>query len=375
MGKENWMAVRKMDYGECINHFKQNETVRSLLRIGNLDLHKTPYISIVIPTYNRLDLLQEAIASAVNQKDVNFDYEIIIVDNSQDEFEHSKKQKMIEEFACDRIYYYQNEINIGGFGNWNRCIELARGNWIAMLHDDDLLKTNYLELIQNIINRNHISIEKVAYIKAENAPLESASVEDSKQSFLKRLLINIGRNKLIRYTTRDCAILDPTAIGILGAPTCGTLLNRQAFLQSGGYHQDHWPSGDAYLPVQLILQNKYRVYCSVAPLGYYRWEENASLKRETVIGFIEEYVCYRKYYAKYDKLSAYNYRHYMNVINRIEYDLMVQLAKKSGICDEDFLQLIRNMIGPISDYNMKYHWYRNYKIAHYRIKKIWSIIF
>ena len=39
--------------------------------------------------------------------------------------------------------------NIGMIGNWNRLYTLARGEWVVMLHDDDLLYNDYLSILFN----------------------------------------------------------------------------------------------------------------------------------------------------------------------------------------------------------------------------------
>ena len=42
------------------------------------------FLSIVIPTYKRAEFLKEAIDSALNQKDVSINYEVIVVNNDLD---------------------------------------------------------------------------------------------------------------------------------------------------------------------------------------------------------------------------------------------------------------------------------------------------
>jgi hypothetical protein len=44
-----------------------------------------------------------------------------------------------------RIRYFRNESNIGGYGNWSRCLALSKGQYIAILPDDDLMMPENLE--------------------------------------------------------------------------------------------------------------------------------------------------------------------------------------------------------------------------------------
>lgn len=92
-------------------------------------------------------MLEEALLSAINQNSVNFDYEIIVVDNEPYKNGGTETSNLMEKYKdIPNFIYYRNEENLGMFGNWNRCIELARGEWVTLLHDDDLLIPNYLKM-------------------------------------------------------------------------------------------------------------------------------------------------------------------------------------------------------------------------------------
>jgi GT2 family glycosyltransferase len=42
------------------------------------------------------------------------------------------------------VRYVRNEQNLGSRGNWNRCIELAAGDYVAICHDDDLYDPGFV---------------------------------------------------------------------------------------------------------------------------------------------------------------------------------------------------------------------------------------
>jgi glycosyltransferase involved in cell wall biosynthesis len=85
-------------------------------------------VSVVIPTYNRYELLQRALRSVAAQ--TYFPFEIIVVDDgSTDATSHIQ-----EEFDCI-IYDYQE--NVGVAAARNRGIALSKGEWIAFLDSDD----------------------------------------------------------------------------------------------------------------------------------------------------------------------------------------------------------------------------------------------
>ncbi len=84
-------------------------------------------ISLIIPTYNRKELLIRAIKSALNQAYKPF--EIIVVDDgSKDETKEALKNYPVK-------YIYQT--NQGVSAARNRGIKESRGEWVAFLDSDD----------------------------------------------------------------------------------------------------------------------------------------------------------------------------------------------------------------------------------------------
>lgn len=111
-----------------------------------------PKFSVCIPTYNRANILRNAIQSVINQ---NFsDFELIIVDDCSTDNTHD----IALEFDDPRIKFFVNDQNLGLVGNWNRCLELANGEIIWILHDDDILETNALSNVARVFNSYKIGM-------------------------------------------------------------------------------------------------------------------------------------------------------------------------------------------------------------------------
>ncbi len=96
-----------------------------------------PLVSICIPTYNRAGMLADAIASALGQTYSRI--EVIVVDNASTD----NTAEIIASFADPRLRYIKNEENLGLFGNFNRCIKVASGNLIHILHSDDTIEPQF----------------------------------------------------------------------------------------------------------------------------------------------------------------------------------------------------------------------------------------
>ena len=93
-----------------------------------------PKVSICIPTYRQVDFLRQTLNSVVAQKFT--DYEIIISDDSPDD----SVRDLISEFHFgEKLRYYRNEKSLGSPENWNSAIRGANGEYVKILHHDDML--------------------------------------------------------------------------------------------------------------------------------------------------------------------------------------------------------------------------------------------
>lgn len=98
-----------------------------------------PVISVVMSTYNRADILSEAIDSILNQTYNNFEF-IIINDNSTD-----NTIDVIRSYTDSRIKLFNNRKNCGCTFNYHRAQNMAKGKYIAHIDDDDLSLPKRLE--------------------------------------------------------------------------------------------------------------------------------------------------------------------------------------------------------------------------------------
>jgi glycosyltransferase involved in cell wall biosynthesis len=91
-----------------------------------------PLISVVVPTHNRPEMLAEALASVKAQTFT--DYEIIVISNGES-FELREQSRAIA-VQYDAFWLALEKGNVSAARNFG--IELAQGDWIAFLDDDDL---------------------------------------------------------------------------------------------------------------------------------------------------------------------------------------------------------------------------------------------
>ena len=119
---------------------------QSPVQVFNSVNKEAPSVSILIPTFKRINLLESAILSAIKQ-DTLLEYEIIVVDNDQSKDSLHLIKKLSQKFPSASLKLYQNSENIGLYGNWNACLLLGRSKWMTIISDDDLLKPNWLSVM------------------------------------------------------------------------------------------------------------------------------------------------------------------------------------------------------------------------------------
>ncbi|HLO83752.1 MAG TPA: glycosyltransferase family 2 protein [Nostocaceae cyanobacterium] len=101
-------------------------------------------LSVVISTYNRVNLLKRAIDSALNQ---TIKCEVVVADDcSTDDTELFVKS------LGDRVVYHRNSVNQGHAATVNAGVAKASGDWIKFLDDDDYLAPNCLEEIAKAVS-------------------------------------------------------------------------------------------------------------------------------------------------------------------------------------------------------------------------------
>ena len=99
-----------------------------------------PVLSICVPTYNGQAYLAEALESILQQTYASF--EVIVVDDGSTD----KTLEIVQAFAAAdvRLRVYQNPQQRGIPGNWNECVRLARGQYVCVFHQDDVMLPNNL---------------------------------------------------------------------------------------------------------------------------------------------------------------------------------------------------------------------------------------
>jgi glycosyltransferase involved in cell wall biosynthesis len=140
-----------------------------------------PFWSVMIPTYNpRADYLEDTLHSVLQQDPGPEQMQIEVVDDCSS---HGAPVELIRRIAGDRVAVHREPRNSGMAGAWNRCIERARGEWVHILHPDDIVLPGfYKRLYHGIIRNPHVGMAFCRFVIIdanghwnELGPLESAT--------------------------------------------------------------------------------------------------------------------------------------------------------------------------------------------------------
>ncbi len=179
--------------------------------------------SVVITTYNRLNLLKRAINSALNQ---TLECEVIVADDCSSDgtceyVENFRKQ--LPPLLQQRLVYLCNSTNSGHAATVNAGISKASCEWIKFLDDDDYLAANCLEQMHRAIALH------------ENAVICScmaAQVNDSEVEVSRTPVLGPGEAFYIPQADIHYGmLLERLPFGTPVQVAC----TREAFLKSGGW--------------------------------------------------------------------------------------------------------------------------------------------
>jgi glycosyltransferase involved in cell wall biosynthesis len=148
-------------------------------------------VSILIPVYNRVNLVGETIESALIQTYKNI--EVIIVDNYSTDGTWELLQQYIRK--DNRIQIFRNKENIGPVRNWLKCIDLASGQFIKILWSDDLIEPSFISECISFIDGDMAfvitGIKTIGDAKQKNQIAYSKNVYQklSSDKYLKETLV------------------------------------------------------------------------------------------------------------------------------------------------------------------------------------------
>lgn len=304
----------------------------------------SPTVSIMIPTFKRPEILKNAIRSSLAQ-DSEVSFEVVVIDNNPDTKDEDV-ELLMSEFCDERLAYYRNSENIGMFGNWNRCIELANGKWILILNDDDELMSNYLSVMMKYLDK----LGQCGAISCNHVLIDGNGNEIS-------VVEKKRKNKIIPVKIRDFYFIHPTNI-------YGCLFNKDVAIQCGGFDEKMYPCSDAAFLINICVSAP--LYLATDVLFRYRWAVNESQNPKTLYEF-----------AKFNLLKAYyinrKYKFFKGTLDQFMRDCLCNYTEKDllkkGVLNQTEVEKFRKEMHCSNEY------YSYKRLIARIINKMYKILF
>jgi len=229
-------------------------------------------VSVGIPVYNGGEYLCTCLESILGQ--TFSDFEVVAVDDcSSDE-----SRNVIDRYAKmdDRVRVFQNSQNLGLVANWNRCVELARGQWLKFVFQDDWLAPDCLRLMVEDAGKTGalLTVCRREYV------FEDVSTEFRKRYPAVGQELSPGTvfpGKGLISPVEVCnAVLDRGVINFVGEPTA-TLIDRDAFRRFGVFNHRliQWCDLEYWLRLAVNQGLSY----IPEPLAFFRVHQNSTTSR------------------------------------------------------------------------------------------------
>lgn len=109
-----------------------------------------PRVTLAMPVFNGENFVEDALASLVSQ---SFDdLEVVITDNGSTD----RTPEIVASFAerDPRVRYFRNSSNLGAAANYNRGLDLARGEFLKWCAHDDLIDPRHVEKLVTTLDAN-----------------------------------------------------------------------------------------------------------------------------------------------------------------------------------------------------------------------------
>lgn len=212
-------------------------------------------ISVVVPTFNNVNTIEETIESILRQDYPHF--ELIVSDHSSTDETYNK---LLQYVSDPRFVLYKISRGGGAQQNWNAVTQKANGKFIRLVCGDDLLApTSLSEHAEVILNHPEIN-----FVASKRRIIDSAGRQLFSSRGLPTLVGVIEGSEAIRKSVR-------AGSNIFGEPACVTI--RKSSLDAVG----GWVTDEEYLLDQAtytkILQNS-KMYALNKSLATFRVSTN-----------------------------------------------------------------------------------------------------
>lgn len=208
-----------------------------------------PLVSVCVPMYNNAATIERCLRSVLDQDGVEF--EILIVDDQSTDDGAATAAPLLR--PGDRLI--RNDSRLGLNANHNRCLELARGDYIQFLHGDDWLLPGALQTLARCFDDPDVGLAFAPrHVQTDDLPWSERRRAPSKLHvyFVKLREHNRGSSLVLQIVA-----LWGASANLIGEPSC-VMFRRQLALDTGGLREDVYQTVDLDFWLRLMLRSTVR---------------------------------------------------------------------------------------------------------------------
>jgi glycosyltransferase involved in cell wall biosynthesis len=109
-----------------------------------------PFWSVMIPVYNRVTYLERTLRSVLSQDPGAKEMQIAVVDDASS---LGDPEALVRRVGGERVDFVRQPRRLGGIANWNSCIERSLGEWVHILHSDDVVFSGFYGRLKAALER------------------------------------------------------------------------------------------------------------------------------------------------------------------------------------------------------------------------------
>ncbi|OBH79295.1 hypothetical protein A5681_05815 [Mycobacterium scrofulaceum] len=205
-----------------------------------------PLISVCVPMYNNGATIERCLRSVLDQDGAEF--EIVIVDDQSTDEGQAIAASLLR--SGDRLV--SNDSRLGLNGNHNKCLEVARGDYIQFLHGDDWLLPGALQTLAGCFDDPEVGLAFAPRrVQTDDLPWGERRRAPSKLHvyFAKLRERNRGSSLVLQIVA-----LWGASANLIGEPSC-VMFRRQLALDAGGLREDVYQTVDLDFWLRLMLRS------------------------------------------------------------------------------------------------------------------------
>jgi GT2 family glycosyltransferase len=217
-----------------------------------------PFWSVMVPSYNSADLLARTLESVLAQDPGPDRMQIEVVDDASSE---PGVAEVVERVGGGRVGLFVQPCNVGAPANFTTCVRRSAGEWVHILHSDDLVCPGFYDRYQAQIAACPDAVlvtGPTLNVDAEEQPLNLTDEVATAGGYVTDAAVSILAANPVRFVS--------------------AVVPRRAYQAVGGFHPDLPYTNDWEMWTRLATFGP--VAWVDEPLGWYRIHDTSDSRRQ-----------------------------------------------------------------------------------------------